>query len=156
MSIKQLLASAFYFIAVTLLMWLIMRVVYLFQDHKLLYWIIPTFYAIAGYVIFMSIKNRAAKDILKIFTASFALWNIVSATLIPCDASMRISAPLIAVIVIVNACLPLLLYLKRNSYTGYINNYLSFFVVFICLFSCYFYTLGIFMVYEYILGFFLK
>jgi hypothetical protein len=153
---KQLIITAFYFITVTLLMWLLMRFVYLFQSYKLLYWMIPTLYAIAGYVIFLLVKNRFAKDIIKIFTTGFALWNIVSVALIPCDPSMRISMPLIAVIVIANACLPLLLYLKRNSYTSHINNYLSLFLVLICLFSCYFYTLSIFMIYEYTLGTFLK
>lgn len=122
------------------------------MDNKVIYWALPTVITVAAYTVFVLAGNRYIKDMAKTAVAAWGVFNIISAAFVPCDPAMRISIVYTLVLALVNAVVLYLLWQRRNSYTGHINNFTAGVLAFITILNSYFYTEGFYMVYEHTLG----
>lgn len=148
--VRLIVTCLFYFIIITMVHWLLMQIVYLFIGSKYIYWALPTVMVPAAYAVFVFSTNNYVKDMAKTAVAAWAVLNIIMAVLVPCDPALRISAAYTLLLVSVNVAVLYLLWRKRNSYAGHINNFSAGVLAFIIVLNGYFYTEGFYMVYEYL------
>ena len=120
------------------------------MDNKVLFWALPTVMVLTVYCVFILANNIYIKDMAKTAVAAWGVFNIISAALIPCDPALRISIAYTLLLVLINVAVLYLLWRKRNSYTGHINNFSAGVLAFIIVLNSYFYTEGFYMVYEYL------
>lgn len=150
--LKQITTCIFYFIIITLVQWLLMQAIYLFMNNIVIYWALPTVITVAAYAVFVLAGNRYIKDMAKTAVAAWGVFNIISTAFVPCDPAMRVSIAYTLLLALVNAVVLYLLWRKRNSYTGHINNISAGVLAFIIVLNSYFYTESFYMVYENTIG----
>lgn len=147
--LKKMLQIIAYSLIVSLMIWLLMPLTYLFYHNKFVFWMLPTCYTILGYTVFVSVKSICARNVTGIFTVSTAVFNIISVVLIPCDPTLKVSVYFTGLLVLINTVILFKTWKSWDMLTKQANNVVALTVIIIIALSSYFYTSGIFMLYEY-------
>lgn len=145
---KKFWISILRFIVVSLLIWLLLKTFHFTMFSKALFWGLPTLVVLIFSQLSLELANtKIIKFIVIPIIIILSSWNVISMTLIPCDKSLDISI----VYKIIIGCLNVLslLRVRPRRWLYQIDIILPSLLI---IYSLYWYTSGIFYLYDLIVN----